>query len=114
MFRAKSNFASRATIILVTAAAAATIAISTTLPARAEAVKYADQGKEWPALRKPFYTQDQGSRLIPLTWIEALELPDGKKFMADGLARYGYLPNENSDLRSVSLPPMRAASRRSA
>jgi hypothetical protein len=31
-------------------------------------------------------------------WIEALELPDGKKFMADGLARYGYLPNENSDL----------------
>jgi hypothetical protein len=44
MFRAKSNFASRATI-LVTAAAAATIAISTALPARAEAVKYADQGR---------------------------------------------------------------------
>lgn len=83
--------------MLVTAAAA-TIAISTALPARAEAVKYADQGKEWPALRQPFYTQDQGSRLIPLAWIEALKLPDGKKFMADGLARYGYLPNENSDL----------------
>lgn len=97
MFRAESNFASRATI-LVTTAAAATIAISTALPARAEAVKYADQGKEWPALRKLFYTQDQGSRLIPLAWMEALKLPDGKKFMADGLARYGYLPNENSDL----------------
>jgi hypothetical protein len=96
MFRAKSSFASRATILVT--AAAATIAISTTLPARAEAVKYADQGKEWPALRQPFYTEDQGSRLIPLAWIEALELPDGKKFMADGLARYGYLPNENSDL----------------
>jgi cytochrome c5 len=31
--------------------------------------------------------------MIPLAWLEALKQPDGQPFLADSLARYGYLPN---------------------
>jgi len=52
------------------------------------------QGSSWtPAARADFYTRDQGSRLIPFAWAKALKAPDGAPFLADGLARYGYLPN---------------------
>ena len=52
-----------------------------------------DQGKDWTdTARQSFYTQDQGSRVIPLDWILALKAPDGSGFMDDALARYGYLP----------------------
>lgn len=46
--------------------------------------------------RDQFYSQDQGSRLIPLTWIKALKQPNGEPFMAANLDRYGYLPNPAS------------------
>jgi hypothetical protein len=56
-----------------------------------------DQGQKWDAAAwKAFYTRDQGSRLIPYAWARALKLPDGQPFLADGLARYGYLPNPES------------------
>lgn len=45
---------------------------------------------------RDFYSADQGSRLIPLVWMQALTQPDGKPFLADSLARYGYLPNPAS------------------
>ncbi|HET9640982.1 MAG TPA: di-heme-cytochrome C peroxidase [Allosphingosinicella sp.] len=52
------------------------------------------QGSSWtPAARADFYTRDQGSRLIPYAWAKALKAPGGAPFLADGLARYGYLPN---------------------
>jgi len=58
---------------------------------------YLDQGADWTAAaRSAYYTQDQGSRLIPLAWLEALERPDGQPFLADSLTRYGYLPNPAS------------------
>lgn len=51
------------------------------------------QGADWTsATRDSFYTQDQGSRIMPLSWMRALALPDGRPFLGDGLARYGYLP----------------------
>ncbi|TCP43153.1 di-heme-cytochrome C peroxidase [Rhodovulum marinum] len=54
---------------------------------------FVDQGDDWtPALRDAFYTQDQGSRIMPLAWMRALRLPDGAPFLQDALARYGYLP----------------------
>lgn len=54
-----------------------------------------DQGPEWtPANRNKFYSLDQGSQLMPLSWIRALRQPDGTPFMADGLRRYGFLPND--------------------
>ena len=57
-------------------------------------VKYLDQGKQWgPISRFDFYSRNQGSQMIPLAWAKALKAPDGKPFLADKLARYGYLPN---------------------
>jgi hypothetical protein len=58
---------------------------------------YADQGTNWtPAARAQFYSGNQGSELIPLAWANALTSQDGSPFMADALARYGYLPNPDS------------------
>jgi hypothetical protein len=55
---------------------------------------YVDQGPNWTAVtRADFYTRDQGSRMIPLAWLQALKQPNGQPFLADSLARYGYLPN---------------------
>jgi hypothetical protein len=55
---------------------------------------FVDQGTNWKATeREEFYTQDQGSRIMPLSWLEALKQPNGSPFLADSLGRYGYLPN---------------------
>jgi len=57
-----------------------------------------DQGMNWtPPARNDFYSRDQGSRIIPLSWITALKQQNGEPFMAASLTRYGYLPNEESD-----------------
>jgi len=56
-----------------------------------------DQGKDWTApARDLFYTNDQGSRIMPLAWFKALKQPDGRPLMADSLKRYGFLPNAAS------------------
>lgn len=53
-----------------------------------------DQGGKWTdSARQKYYTQDQGSRIMPLKWINALKQANGAPFMADSLGRYGYLPN---------------------
>jgi len=60
-----------------------------------------DQGPAWTvATRAKFYSQDQGSQVIPLRWIKALNLPDGTPFLANNLARYGYLTN-NEDPATI-------------
>lgn len=65
--------------------------------AAASGLVYAAQGSQWTAARRlKFYSGDQGSRLIPMKWIFALKQSNGKPFMADSLARYGYLPNPES------------------
>ena len=52
------------------------------------------QGEDWTAeSRESFYSQDQGSRIMPLAWFRALKQPDGAGFLEDGLQRYGYLPS---------------------
>jgi mono/diheme cytochrome c family protein len=59
---------------------------------------WTDQGTGWTAAaRAAFYTQDQGSRIMPLAWLKALQRADGQPFLADGLSRYGYLANPNGD-----------------
>ena len=56
-----------------------------------------EQGNKWNnQARNDFYSQDQGSRLIPLKWIRALKHPGGEPFLAANLDRYGYLPNPAS------------------
>ena len=53
-----------------------------------------DQGAGWTdAARADFYSRDQGSQIMPLAWLEALEQPSGTPFLADSLGRYGYLAN---------------------
>jgi mono/diheme cytochrome c family protein len=60
-------------------------------------VKLLNQGPQWDqANRAAFYTQDQGSRIMPLAWFKALRLSDNTGFTADGLARFGYLLNPDS------------------
>jgi len=56
-----------------------------------------NQGGQWTAsTQEKYYTQDQGSRIMPLKWISALKQANGSPFMADSLSRYGYLPNPKS------------------
>src|SRR5271165_4187204 len=56
-----------------------------------------DQGPYWtPAARGDFYTRDQGSRIMPLRWMQALKQPSGEPFMAQNLTRYGYLQNSDT------------------
>jgi hypothetical protein len=63
-------------------------------PAAAQEPVFLDQGPDWTAAtRADFYTRDQGSRMIPLAWLQALKQANGQPFLADSLARYGYLPN---------------------
>jgi hypothetical protein len=55
---------------------------------------FIDQGIAWtPQQRANFYSQDQGSRLMPLAWLGALKQPNGQPFLSDSLGRYGYLAN---------------------
>lgn len=56
-----------------------------------------NQGSNWTnTTRLEFYSQDQGSRMMPLKWFKALKQPNGDPFMAANLDRYGYLPNPAS------------------
>jgi mono/diheme cytochrome c family protein len=58
---------------------------------------FTDQGPSWTqATRDDFYSRDQGSRMIPLPWLQALKQPNGQPFLEGSLARYGYLPNPAS------------------
>lgn len=89
----KSLWASGAVVgVIVSAFVGAGLVSADTPPAAVEPI-YLDQGADWPKLRAQFYTQDQGSRMIPLAWVKALTGPDGKPFLADSLTRYGYLAN---------------------
>ena len=72
----------------------ATLALAACLsgPLMAQTV-YVDQGDDWTrSLRTQFYTTDQGARIMPISWMRALALPDGRPFLHDALARYGYIP----------------------
>lgn len=50
-----------------------------------------------PTDRKEWYQASQGSRLLPLTWLLALEGADGKPLLSDdNVRRWGYLPYVNN------------------
>lgn len=55
-----------------------------------------------PAQQARYYTEDQGSRMIPLSWLQALKQRDRTTpFLADSLQRYGYLPNLASPIAGL-------------
>jgi hypothetical protein len=73
-------------------------------PRAASAVGPVTQGWD-ETQRQSFYTLDQGSRIIPYAWFGALRRADGDTaFAADGLARFGYLPNPRSAANPEGLP----------
>ena len=78
--------------------AATTAAPAVLAQAVASDVKTLPQGDNWKDVdRTNFYSQDQGSQIMPLAWFRALKQPNGQPFLADSLSRYGYLPNPASD-----------------
>lgn len=71
-----------------------------------------EQGGRWTCrVRNEFYERDQGSRIIPLRWVQALKQPDGQPFLADGLGRYGYLPNPSATTQGLPVGFLAAGSR---
>jgi len=71
------------------------VLVKAPVPVSAQTV-FVEQGDRWTSdLRQMFYTQDQGARIMPLTWMRALTRAGGDRFLQDGLARYGYLPLTN-------------------
>jgi hypothetical protein len=69
-----------------------------TVRAQADAWVPIDQGWTQADL-KQWYEMSAGSRLIPLSWLLALEQPDNdRKFLEDAhIAKFRYLPHVNSD-----------------
>jgi len=64
-----------------------------TIGAQSKALLFANKDSAWGATEiADFYTRDQGSRIMPLSWMRALKI-NGQPFLADSLARYGYLDN---------------------
>ncbi len=56
-----------------------------------------DQGPDWTlATRAAFYSQDQGSQIMPIRWMKALKQPNGDPFLANNMTRYGYLANNEA------------------
>ena len=80
-------------------------AASTGIEAASAEPIYLDQGRDWTAAeRGDYYTRDQGGRLSKLNWLQALKSKDGKPFLFDSMARYGFLPNPgNTDNLPVGL-----------
>lgn len=68
-----------------------------TRPTNAAGPVTVPQGPNWNSTtRTQFYSQDQGSQIMPLLWFEALKQPNLQPFLGDSLSRYGYLPNAAS------------------
>ena len=65
-----------------------------------------DLGQSWSgATKDAFYYTTQGSRLVPRDWLLVLERHDTQDlFLADGLARFGYLPGAKTALNGDQLP----------
>lgn len=76
-------------------AALVAVAIQTPMAETSADPVFVDQGAEWTASeRTGFYSQDQGSQIMPLSWMRALQF-EGSPFL-DRLPDYGYLPNDRS------------------
>src|SRR5262245_35211455 len=93
------GFMMRTRFVIRTSCASVLVHFSVLLASAQTTPEFVNQGPNWTAAtRADFYSRDQGSRMIPLAWRRALKQANGQPFLADSLARYGYLPNPaNSD-----------------
>ncbi len=63
-----------------------------------------EQGKDWTNERRiGFYSQDQGARIMPLSWYSALKQPSGEPFMQPASISPNLKPRPAS--RKSSAPP---------
>jgi hypothetical protein len=70
-------------------------------------VRYANATGDWANAwaRQRWLHQSQGTRILPLSWILALDGADGTPFLADGaLAKHGYLPDHDRRCNPLELP----------
>ncbi len=77
-----------------------------TAPVDAESQKLLTElDQRWtPDNRQVWYETSQGSRLIPLSWLLALEDADGKPLLTDeNVKRWGYLPHVNRQGRPLPI-----------
>src|SRR5262245_46831755 len=82
---------------IVCAFTLALIALITTPPAIADEDVAIQQG--WGLRQKAgWYTLSQGSRLIPLTWLRALEQPGSRALFLDAahITKFRYLPHASA------------------
>lgn len=86
---------------LIGAGAVASALLTVAPAAHAQSASAVLQG--WtPAQQKTFYSEDQGSRMIPLRWLQALKQADHKTpFLEGNLSRYGYLTNSLSEVANI-------------
>lgn len=78
-------------------AASLAVGLAAAAAANAEDVVYVNKG--WSARdRAQWYTTSQGSQLLPLKWIWAIERPDSSEAFlgSENVRRYGYLPAEKA------------------
>src|ERR1700742_2907327 len=81
-------------VIVVPALVVALLAGSAASPVALADPILTDQGPNWTQVtREDFYSRDQGSRMIPLAWLQNLKQANGQPFLDGSLARYGYLPH---------------------
>ncbi|MFM8983818.1 MAG: di-heme-cytochrome C peroxidase, partial [Spartobacteria bacterium] len=82
-----------------------TIALTSPTVALGQNVRRLDQGVNWTSRDwNTFYTTDQGSRIMPYSWMKALRQPNGGLFLRDSMKRYGFLPNAKSVSNPQALP----------
>lgn len=56
-----------------------------------------------PTERQAFYSGNQGSRIMPTSWMQALKQPNGQPFLDDKLTRYGYLTNDENPISALPI-----------
>jgi hypothetical protein len=84
---------------------ARTMALTSPSVALGQDVRRLDQGVNWTSRDwNTFYTTDQGSQIMPYSWMEALREPNGGLFLRDSMTRYGFLPNDKSVSNPEALP----------
>ena len=81
-------------------------AVTGAMSAHAQTDKPDFLNQGWSNLdRNMFYTTSQGSQMMPYDWFRALERAESETlFVADGLARFGYLPNPDKTNNPHGLP----------
>ena len=100
----KVSFFSRLRRRMLARAALLALGCAAVAHAQTDKPDFLNQG--WSAAdRNMFYTTSQGSQMMPYDWFRALEQPNSETlFVADGLARFGYLPNPDKTNNPHGMP----------